>query len=125
MVQDTSPSTEMYLSRSKNGECGGWGIEFIEEDDERVEFADLRECSVLWAVSVPSQSMWSARELDGPVERTLLLSIAICALKYLHYRPRTRHSFRIAHTLQATALSQISTPFHLAPGNTGQSMQLF
>lgn len=69
MVQDTSASTEMYLSKSKKGECGGWGIDFTEQEDARVDFTDLRECSVLWVVSVPSQSTWSARELDGPVER--------------------------------------------------------
>lgn len=75
MIQDTSTSTEMYLSKSKSGECGGWGIDFpTEEEDARVDFADLRECSVLWAVSVPSQSTWSAKELDGPVERMFFLS---------------------------------------------------
>ncbi|KAI0928219.1 hypothetical protein AcW2_004299 [Taiwanofungus camphoratus] len=66
MVQDTSPSSEMYLSKSKNGRCGGWGIEFSVGDEERVDYSDLRECTVLWAVSVPAESAWCAEELDGP-----------------------------------------------------------
>ena len=70
MVQDTSTSSEMYLSKSKGGACGGWGIELAEDEDGHVEFSDLRECAVLWAVSVPAQSAWCARELDGPVECT-------------------------------------------------------
>ncbi|TFY68061.1 hypothetical protein EVJ58_g1224 [Rhodofomes roseus] len=68
MVQDTSTSSEMYLSKSKNGACGGWGIDFAEEEDTRVDLGDLRECTVLWAVSVPAESAWCAKELDGPVE---------------------------------------------------------
>lgn len=74
MVQDTSASSEMYLSKSKSGACGGWGIDFDEEGDARVNFGDLRECTVLWAISVPTESAWCAKELDGPVERMFALS---------------------------------------------------
>lgn len=65
MVQDTSPSPEMYLSKFADGKCGGWGIGLAEEDvnvnpdaESDYEYADLRECTVLWAVSVPGESEW-------------------------------------------------------------------
>ncbi|OBZ75868.1 Mini-chromosome maintenance complex-binding protein [Grifola frondosa] len=70
MVQDTSLSSEMYLSKSKSGNCGGWGIhdtsEGEEDDRVGVDYADLRECTVLWAVNVPGESSWYAHALDGP-----------------------------------------------------------
>lgn len=70
MVQDTSPSSEMYLARSPNGKCGGWGIELTEEENGEVDYTNLRECNVLWAVSVPAESAWCAEELDGSQTRT-------------------------------------------------------
>lgn len=69
MVQDTSSSAEMYLEKYQNGTIGGWGIEpQSQEDDARhdsVEYDNLRECTVLWAISVPGESAWSSNELDG------------------------------------------------------------
>lgn len=70
MVQDTSPSSEMYLARSPYGKCGGWGIELTEEENGEVDYTNLRECNVLWAVSVPAESAWCAEELDGSQTRT-------------------------------------------------------
>lgn len=67
----------MYLSKSKNGRCGGWGIEFSVGDEERVDYSDLRECTVLWAVSVPAESAWCAEELDGPESRACLFLSSI------------------------------------------------
>ncbi|KAF8163088.1 hypothetical protein B0H34DRAFT_694085, partial [Crassisporium funariophilum] len=61
MVQDTSLSPELYLAKRKNGESGGWGM--ADEDDDRsgdVPYADLRECSTFWVVSIPGQSAWCA-----------------------------------------------------------------
>ncbi|CCM03825.1 uncharacterized protein FIBRA_05974 [Fibroporia radiculosa] len=69
MVQDTSPSSEMYLSKSKNGVCGGWGMELADTGDDDVNYADLRECTVLWAVNVPGESPWCSTELDGPEDQ--------------------------------------------------------
>lgn len=75
MVQDTSLSSEMYLRKSNKGSMGGWGV-YDESDDsgeQDVEYGDLRECSVLWAVSVPGESSWCAKELDGgPAGRSSL-----------------------------------------------------
>ncbi|CDO77853.1 hypothetical protein BN946_scf185032.g5 [Trametes cinnabarina] len=69
MVQDTSLSTEMYLSKFADGSCGGWGIYETEGGSSsrahEVNYADLEECSVLWATSVPAESMWCAVELNG------------------------------------------------------------
>ncbi|KAL7283147.1 LOW QUALITY PROTEIN: hypothetical protein ACG7TL_002573 [Trametes sanguinea] len=69
MVQDTSLSTEMYLSKYADGSCGGWGIYETEGGSSSsardVNYADLEECSVLWATSVPAESTWCADELDG------------------------------------------------------------
>lgn len=70
MVQDTSPSSEMYLRKIRDDVPGGWGIH-AETDlgaDSAFDYADLRECSILWAVSVPGESQWCSEELDGPVE---------------------------------------------------------
>ena len=57
----------MYLSRSKSGKLSGWGIEAAEDADyDDPEYEHLRECTVLWAISVPGESAWVAEELDGP-----------------------------------------------------------
>ncbi|RPD65834.1 hypothetical protein L227DRAFT_493226 [Lentinus tigrinus ALCF2SS1-6] len=68
MVQDTSLSTEMYLSKHNDGSCGGWGIYEAEAESSssarEVDYTHLQECSVLWATSVPAESEWCAHELD-------------------------------------------------------------
>ncbi|KAF8652693.1 hypothetical protein AX16_004197 [Volvariella volvacea WC 439] len=55
MVQDTSVAPQLYLARQQNGSCGGWGF-----DDTSVQpsINDLRQCAVIWAVSIPGQSPW-------------------------------------------------------------------
>ncbi|KAF8892672.1 mini-chromosome maintenance replisome factor-domain-containing protein [Infundibulicybe gibba] len=66
MVQDTSYSPEIYLARRSNGRCGGWGL--AEDNDDSggdVHYPDLRECSVIWAVSIPGETSWCTAELDG------------------------------------------------------------
>ncbi|KAJ3553347.1 hypothetical protein NM688_g3664 [Phlebia brevispora] len=67
MVQDTSPSSEMYLQRIGEGTPGGWGIhaEAHTAASSAINYSDLRECNVLWAVSVPGESHWCSEELDG------------------------------------------------------------
>ncbi|TCD63889.1 hypothetical protein EIP91_004798 [Steccherinum ochraceum] len=66
MVQDPSTSAEMYLARSKSGKLCGWGLEAIEyADHEDVDFENLRECTVLWAIGVPGESEWAGEELDS------------------------------------------------------------
>ncbi|KAI0710385.1 mini-chromosome maintenance replisome factor-domain-containing protein [Cerioporus squamosus] len=68
MVQDTSLSTEMYLSNHHDGSCGGWGMYEAEAGSSssasEVDYANLQECNVLWATSVPAESHWCADELD-------------------------------------------------------------
>ncbi|KAI0781236.1 mini-chromosome maintenance replisome factor-domain-containing protein [Trametes elegans] len=69
MVQDTSLSSEMYLSKFPDGSCGGWGMyetgNGSSSSSREVDYANLQECSVLWATSVPAESNWCAEELNG------------------------------------------------------------
>lgn len=77
MVQDTSSSPEMYLSKLKGNICGGWGMtdESASENTE-YSYADLRECTVIWAVNVPGENMWSS-VLSG----ASVLSDGMCILQ--------------------------------------------
>jgi hypothetical protein len=74
MVQDTSPSPEMYLSKLDGGKPGGWGMEvaLTAAQEEQMDYADLRECSVVWAVSIPGESDWVTRDLGGPTSEWTL-----------------------------------------------------
>ncbi|GJE86827.1 mini-chromosome maintenance complex-binding protein [Phanerochaete sordida] len=67
MVQDTSPSPGMYLRRNASGTLGGWGLhEDVSEEEERnVDVGELRECTTVWAVSIPGESDWCQEELSG------------------------------------------------------------
>ncbi|GLB35181.1 putative mini-chromosome maintenance replisome factor [Lyophyllum shimeji] len=67
MIQDTSPSPQMYLARRKHALCGGWGLgaDDATDRDDSIDYADLRECTVVWAVSVPGESSWCSTALDG------------------------------------------------------------
>jgi hypothetical protein len=70
MVQDTSLSPEMYLAKLTSEKCGGWGIVDISpqtDDENAINYDDLRECSVLWAVSVPGETAWYKGIRDGSV----------------------------------------------------------
>ncbi|KAL0947281.1 hypothetical protein HGRIS_013401 [Hohenbuehelia grisea] len=69
MIQDTSPSPELYLAKYNSGQCGGWGLSKdaqtddsssaeVDDVDSVIEYADLRECAVVWAVSIPGESAW-------------------------------------------------------------------
>ncbi|KAI0371789.1 hypothetical protein BV20DRAFT_965065 [Pilatotrama ljubarskyi] len=92
MVQDTSLSTEMYLSEFADGSCGGWGIYETEggssSSSRGVDYANLRECNVLWATSVPAESEWIADELDGVTSERPVIPITAPAsgrsYKYPH-----------------------------------------
>lgn len=72
MVQDTSISPELYLSTLKNGGCGGWGITEDLIPGEDVAYDNLRECTTIWAVSIPGLSSWcygessSSAPVTGP-----------------------------------------------------------
>ncbi|KAJ7168060.1 mini-chromosome maintenance replisome factor-domain-containing protein [Mycena crocata] len=63
MIQDTSPSPEMYLARRSGGRCGGWGLA---DDASDVEHSNLRENTVVWAVNVPGESAWLSSEMNAP-----------------------------------------------------------
>ena len=66
MIQDTSPSPEMYLARQSTTQCGGWGLDVAHPaDQDQINYADLRERTVLWAITVPGESAWCADHLDG------------------------------------------------------------
>jgi hypothetical protein len=69
MVQDTSGNPEMFLANLPDGKPGGWGLESsnIDGADHPIDYASLRECQVMWAVSIPGESEWCSHELDGDV----------------------------------------------------------
>ena len=92
MIQDTSLSTEMYLSKYADGTCGGWGIYEAEGASSSsaiaVDHANLRECNLLWATSVPAESEWYGVELDGnnagtlpQISHALLDSLSTCSCR--------------------------------------------
>ncbi|KAJ6606625.1 putative alanine racemase-domain-containing protein [Mycena vulgaris] len=70
MIQDTSPSPEMYLAKRSGGRCGGWGLADDASSDD-INYSDLRENAVVWAVSVPAESPWVAAELDASSNASL------------------------------------------------------
>jgi hypothetical protein len=68
MVQDTSPSPEMYLARLRSGKCGGWGIYDIAKDgdeSDEIKYDDVGDCVVVWATSVPGETAWYKELQDG------------------------------------------------------------
>jgi hypothetical protein len=68
MVQDTSSSPEMYLSKLRDGKCGGWGLSHSSQgdgDNPEFDYNDLRDCIVLWAVSVPGETEWYQSVSNG------------------------------------------------------------
>jgi hypothetical protein len=69
MVQDTSSSPEMYLAKQPDGKCGGWGLANTTKGyiEGGINVADLRECSVLWAVNIPGETSWCADEIDNVI----------------------------------------------------------
>ncbi|KZT26349.1 hypothetical protein NEOLEDRAFT_1113066 [Neolentinus lepideus HHB14362 ss-1] len=72
MVQDTSQSPEMYISRLADGTPGGWNLESGADDDllRQSDYANLRECTVIWATSIPGESDWVSDLLDGGSEES-------------------------------------------------------
>ncbi|KAK0448360.1 uncharacterized protein EV420DRAFT_1567556 [Desarmillaria tabescens] len=67
MIQDTSISPEVYLARLPGGKVGGWGL--VDETvhaGPNFDYSNLRECSVLWAVSIPGE--WSTGDPEGGPE---------------------------------------------------------
>ncbi|KAJ7184146.1 putative alanine racemase-domain-containing protein [Mycena filopes] len=64
MIQDTSPSPEMYLAKRSGQRCGGWGLVDETASDDGLDYTDLRETAVMWAVNVPGESDWVSSEID-------------------------------------------------------------
>jgi hypothetical protein len=74
MVQDTSCGQELYLAKKRNGKCGGWGLaDGTDMDGDAADFAHLMECTVIWAVSVPGETVWCSQEIDQSDEGVSLL----------------------------------------------------
>lgn len=74
MVQDTSPSPEIYLAKSSDGKAGGWGLEDLPNpsDDHQpqnpgeIDYSNLRDRSVFFAVNVPNEADWYRADGDRP-----------------------------------------------------------
>lgn len=78
---------------------GGWGVQSVEgdedDDDHHINYDDLRECNVLWAVSVPGESAWCGVELDGStISKRQPLLLSLCSPPF--------HSFK--HVISITSL---------------------
>ncbi|KAH7906482.1 putative alanine racemase-domain-containing protein [Hygrophoropsis aurantiaca] len=61
MIQDNSPSPEMYLQVLEGNKCGGWGISQELSDDSwscGFDYSMLKECHTMWAVTVPGEASW-------------------------------------------------------------------
>jgi hypothetical protein len=65
MVQDTSASPEMYLAEAGDHKYGGWGAAH-DTAQEEIDYENLRECSILWAVSIPGESDWISKGQQSP-----------------------------------------------------------
>lgn len=65
MVQDTSPSPQIYLAKLPNNNPGGWGIT-CPQDLSPINHDDLGQCTVLWATSVPGESLWCTQQTTNP-----------------------------------------------------------
>ncbi|KXN90462.1 Mini-chromosome maintenance complex-binding protein [Leucoagaricus sp. SymC.cos] len=68
MVQDISASPEIYLARRPSNQPGGCELTGADDSTE-VNYADLRECTVLWAVSVPGESPWCSHLQQNTAEQ--------------------------------------------------------
>ncbi|KAI0340694.1 hypothetical protein BDW22DRAFT_1486089 [Trametopsis cervina] len=92
MVQDTSPSSEMYLRKTQSGTLGGWGLHTDEEGSgSQIDYGDLRECTVVWAVNVPGESAWCRDELDGKVAAEASVPSYTSTRSYKHPEPDSKH----------------------------------
>ncbi|KAJ3482504.1 hypothetical protein NLI96_g6944 [Meripilus lineatus] len=93
MVQDTSPSTEMYLFKSPDGKVGGWGIEREIDADSHPElnYENLRESTVLWATSVPGESSWYSDHLEGPNTESPSAHDHVPSRPHKFHNPQLKH----------------------------------
>ncbi|KIL69545.1 hypothetical protein M378DRAFT_183981 [Amanita muscaria Koide BX008] len=75
MVQDTSLAHEMYLAKRSDGSCGGWGISDLDDVSiDVIDYANLRERHVIWAVSIPGESRWCSSTTSEETGTTPLSS---------------------------------------------------
>lgn len=72
MIQDTSLSPDLYLATRSNGSCGGWGISDDRSDSDAVDYADMKESTVFWAVSIPGISPWCLGTSETTTDNTWL-----------------------------------------------------
>jgi hypothetical protein len=109
MVQDTSASPEMYLSKLEGNKCGGWGIaEEAPSGDLEYSYTDLQECTVVWAVSVPGENQWSSEDDDD----TTALSNGACATR--HFRENIFYHEQKGHLMRfRDSLCCISFPYQM------------
>ena len=61
MVQDTSLSNEIYLAGPT---CGGWGLPSNVTSSDNIDHANLRECAIFWAVTIPGETKWCSGVAD-------------------------------------------------------------
>ncbi len=76
MVQDTSSSPEIYLAKHSNGQLGGWGVQDNNDDSDNDQnhfynaiYTDMRDRTVIWAVSIPGETLWCTLQTTNPYRR--------------------------------------------------------
>ena len=107
MVQDTSLSQEMYLAKLSHGGCGGWGIGDVgDASTSELDYANLRQCHVIWAVSIPGESPWCLDALHAATGK--MISCLRTTASQITRQP-------VFHTLRClvyTSIPQISITKH-------------
>ncbi|KAI0320188.1 mini-chromosome maintenance replisome factor-domain-containing protein [Amylostereum chailletii] len=93
MIQDTSPSPEMYLSKLTSGALGGWGIHETTEKkaEEAIDYAALRDCMVVWAVNVPGESQWYKEAHDGAPRVSCMSRVSSAIMAYRSVAAESPH----------------------------------
>lgn len=106
MIQDTSLTPEIYLAHLGDS-CCGWGMSPSTQAERDImshlthSHSDLREASVVWAVSIPAESQWYIDETSPSVSSTRTPIIVACVVDTLQraFLP----TFQLGHT---SSLSQ-------------------
>lgn len=86
-------SPEVYLTKLSDGGLGGWGIIDETHGGHNVDYNDLQETSVIWAVTIPGESSHVLTGMTYPFSSSLRVLI-FC--RRAHTCPQVSHSWRQA-----------------------------
>jgi hypothetical protein len=80
VVQDTSPSPSIYLAKFPSDQPGGWGLSV--PDLPEPDPAHLAQCTVLWATSVPGESLWCTQQSANPYRTSTPTPVLLSATSF-------------------------------------------